>query len=127
MTHDSRKRLARLVTLQERLKELHEARRAGHLREAAAAEEEMRELARRFDEPESLSSLFPELYHARIARASARVDANRLEAEAEARNVAASDARATVASRAHGEAARKDERETEEKGMLEMLQHRIKP
>ncbi|MCT7377552.1 hypothetical protein [Chelativorans salis] len=123
MTTDRRQRLARLVKLQERLKELHEARRAAHLKEAAAAEAEAAELAGRLDAPDSLAALFPALYHDRIARALARREKSLARAAEEATMVAAAGARADVAERAHTSAVRSHERAAEEKAVLEMLEH----
>ncbi len=62
-------RLKKLVAVQEQLKALHETRRATLLAEAHAAEAEAHALAQRFDEPNSLSGLFPDLYNRRIAGA----------------------------------------------------------
>ena len=54
MGRDRTQRLARLLTLQQRLKALHEARQAMHLSQAAEASREAAELAREFDLEDSL-------------------------------------------------------------------------
>src|SRR5690606_10292110 len=123
---DRRKRLARLVILQQRLKELHEVRRAAHLRDVAAASAEVDMLLERLEAPDSLSALFPALYHERIARAIARREESLRKADAESAGIAAADARAAVADRARREAVRSHERSTEEKAILDMLESRRK-
>ena len=83
------KRLAKLLIVHDQLKSLHEARRAGFLEAQAQAGAEAAALIRRFDEPDSLSGLFPELYHARIEAAWTREAEQRALAEEEARRLAA--------------------------------------
>lgn len=63
------KRLAKLLAVHGQMKALHESRRAGFLRSAAQAKLEAETLIGRFDAPDALSGLFPEIYHARIAAA----------------------------------------------------------
>lgn len=127
MAQDRRQRLAHLADLQRRLKALHETRQALHRKDAAAAEREAEDLATRFDTPGSISTLFPELYQERIARAFARREQSLKEAENEAEKTAMADARANVAERTHRVAARRCERAAEEKAVLEMLELRLKP
>ncbi|WP_245260924.1 hypothetical protein [Chelativorans sp. J32] len=119
--------MAKLLTLQKRVKELHEARHAAFLKEAAAAEREATEIARRLEASESLAALFPDLYHRRIAQALARREANEDKAAQEARKIAAADARANIVERAHREVLKKHERNVEEKAILEFIEQRLKP
>ena len=69
-----RDRLKKLVKVQEQLKALHETRHATFLAAAASAEAEARDLVGHFDRDNSLSGLFPDLYHRRIAQAVAYAD-----------------------------------------------------
>ena len=124
---DRRNRLAKLLLLQRRLKELHEAKHAAFLKEAAAAEKEAADLAERLDADDSLSALFPDLYHQRIGRALVRRDQNRKRAAEEAEKIATANARANVVERVHREAVRKHERLTEEKAILDLIERRLKP
>lgn len=87
-------RLRKLVKVQQQLLSLHETRHATHLALAAAAEAEAAEVAARFDEPDSLSSLFPDVYHRHIAAAHARSAEQSQLAQREAARVAAARARA---------------------------------
>jgi hypothetical protein len=121
---DRRTRLAKLLTLQQRLKELHEARHANHLKEAAAAAEEAASLLGSLDASDGLGHLFPELYHERIGRALARQEANLAKAAEEAARTAAANARTNLVERAHREVVQQHERSTEEKAILEMLEQR---
>lgn len=82
------KRLAKLLGVHAQLKSVHETRRGGFLGAAAEAKAEAEALVRRFDEADSLSSLFPELYHARIKAAWTREAEQATLAEAEARVLA---------------------------------------
>ena len=67
-----KERLRKLVVVQEQLKSLHETRHAGYVAAAAAAQEEAFDLVSRFDAPESMAGMFPELYHRRISAAISR-------------------------------------------------------
>ena len=121
-----RERLRKLVTVQEQLKALHEARRAGFLAEAAAAEAEAQALARRFDEADSLSALFPELYHRRIAGELERRDASLENARREAGMVAAASARTNMVERAYRDASRHDERRRADRERLDLIEQKRK-
>lgn len=114
-------RLKKLVQVQEQLKALHETRRATLLAKAHTAEAEARELAERFDEPESLSALFPDLYHRRIASAVQRQEECLDHARREAGLVAAATARANMVERAYEEASRHDERQKSDRERLELI------
>lgn len=61
MSGERKKRLAKLVTLQNQLKALHETRHSVYVATANAAEREAHQLAARFDDPDSLSGLFPDI------------------------------------------------------------------
>jgi len=65
---DRAKRLGKLLGVHETLEALGEARRAGFLAEARRLRDEARSLAERVDDSQSLSTLFPALYHDRIRK-----------------------------------------------------------
>jgi len=117
-------RLKKLVAVQEQLKALHETRRAGFLAEAAAAEREAEALAERFDAEGSLASLFPELYHNRIAGALKRRDDKLDGARGEAALVAAATARTNMVERSYRQARRDDERQRGDRERLEIIERR---
>jgi hypothetical protein len=119
-----RERLRKLVEVQEQLKALHEMRRAGFLAESAAADEEAKALAQRFDAPDSLAVLFPELYHNRIAGALARRDAKLEDARREAGLVATATARTNMVERAYKTARQEDERQRGDRERLEIIENR---
>lgn len=121
---DRRKRLANLLVVQEKLKAFHEARHAGYLAEAAAAEKDAAEIAARLDDPSSLSSLFPDVYHRRIGQAIAHRDANAGKATAEATKVAMATARTNMVERAYREVMRREEREAGDRERLEIVERR---
>lgn len=86
-------RLRKLLDVQEKMKALHETRHATHLAAAAAAEREAAEIAARFDAPDSLSALFPEVYNKRITDALTRKDESLRLAREEAAHLATATAR----------------------------------
>lgn len=115
-------RLKKLVAVQEQLKALHETRRATLLAEAHAAEAEARALAERFDQPDSLSGLFPDLYHRRIAEAADR-QAEKLEnARREAGLIATATARVNMVERAYREVSTQNERQKSDRERLEIVE-----
>ena len=118
-------RLRKLGILQEKMKALHEIRHAGFLAQATAAEQEARALIERFDAPESISGLFPDIYHRRIESASARGQQNAEAAREEAVRVATATARAGVAERSWQEALRQDERRRGELEILELIERAL--
>lgn len=120
-------RLARLVTVMQRLKDYHQARHAGHLAQAAAARSDADDIAARLDAGEEMSALFPELYHRRIASALQHSRDSAERARAEAQNVLAADRRGDALARAYREASDLDERDRADKERLEFLQHRGAP
>ncbi len=115
-------RLKKLVAVQEQLKALHETRRATLLAEAHAAEAEAHALAERFDQPDSLSGLFPDLYHRRIAEAADR-QAEKLEnARREAGLIATATARVNMVERAYREVSTQNERQKSDRERLEIVE-----
>lgn len=118
-------RLAKLLEVQEQLKALHETRRAGFLAAAAAAEDEARRLAVRFDEADSLSGLFPELYHRRIANALAERDRNVEQARHEAGLVAQATLRTNMVERSYRQTSREEERRQEDRQRLEIIEGKL--
>lgn len=115
------RRLKKLVSVQEQLKALHEARRAGFLAEAASAEQEAAEIARRLEDPSSMSMVFPEVYHRRIGRAVERSRAGKEMAAGEAQKAALATARMNIVERAYREAMRQEERDAADRERLEIL------
>ena len=124
---DRVKRLKKLLTLQEQLKAMHEMRHAGFVSEALAAKKEAAELVDRFNADESMSGLFPEVYHRRIGSALSREEANRTLAVGEAAKVATATARADMVERNWREAKATDERQKGDKERLEIIGQRLKP
>ena len=120
-------RLKKLLVLQEQLKAMHELRHAGFVAEAVAAKNEAEELVDRFNSEESMSALFPEVYHRRIGSALSREDANRKLATGEAAKVATATARANMVERSYREVRAADERERGDKERLEIIGQRLKP
>jgi hypothetical protein len=120
-------RLKKLLTLQEQLKALHELRHAGFIVEAAAAKKEAAEIVDRFNAEDSMSALFPEVYHRRIGSALSREETNLKLAAGEAANVATATARTNMVERDWREARAADEREKGDKERLEIIGQRLKP
>jgi hypothetical protein len=124
MAATRRERLRKLVEVQEQLKALHETRRAGFLAEAAAADEDAKAIAERFDAPDSLAVLFPELYHNRIAGALARRDARLEDARREAGLIATATARTNMVERAYQVIRRHDERQRGDRETLDLIEQK---
>ena len=120
-------RLKKLLILQEQLKAMHELRHAGFIAEAVAAKNDAAELVDRFNAEESMSALFPEVYHRRIGSALSREDANRKLATREAAKVATATARTNMVERTFREARAADERERGDKERLDIIGQRLKP
>ncbi|AMX94659.1 hypothetical protein AB0V79_13810 [Mesorhizobium ciceri] len=114
-------RLKKLVKVQEQLKALHETRHATFLAAASAAEAEARELVGHFDQADSLSALFPDLYHRRIAQAVVRQEANLASAKQEAGLIAAATARTNMVERAYKDVRNRDERERSDRERLDII------
>jgi hypothetical protein len=120
-------RLRKLVEVQEQLKAFHEMRRATALAEAAAAGREAAELAARFDAPDSLTDLFPDLYARGVERALRRQDQKLASAGIEAGHVATQTARTNMVERSWREAVRADERQAEDRATLEAVERALVP
>ncbi|RWO45438.1 MAG: hypothetical protein EOS12_12335 [Mesorhizobium sp.] len=114
-------RLKKLVKVQEQLKALHETRHATFLAAASAAEVEAKELVGHFDQADSLSALFPDLYHRRIAQAVVRQEANLASARQEASLIAAATARTNMVERAYKDVRNRDERERSDRERLDLI------
>ncbi|RWC62044.1 hypothetical protein [Mesorhizobium sp.] len=114
-------RLKKLVKVQEQLKALHETRHATFLAAASAAETEAKELVGHFDQAGSLSALFPDLYHRRIAQAVVRQEANLASAKQEASLIAAATARTNMVERAYKDVRNRDERERSDRERLDLI------
>ncbi|MCG7504697.1 hypothetical protein [Mesorhizobium retamae] len=118
-------RLKKLVEVQEQLKALHEMRRAGFLAKAVAAGQEAADIAARFDAPDSLSTLFPEIYQQRIAAALAERDRNLEAARLETGNLATATARTNMVERAYRDARREHERQRSDRERLELIEQKF--
>ena len=124
---DRVQRLKKLLVLHEQLKAMHEMRHAGFVAEAVAAKQEAAEIVDRFNAEDSMSAMFPELYHRRIGAAISREEANRKLASGEAAKVATATARTNMVERSYREARVADERERGDKERLEIIGQRLKP
>ncbi len=124
---DRVQRLKKLLVLQEQLKAMHEMRHAGFVAEAVAAKQEAAEIVDRFNAEDSLSALFPEVYHRKIGSALTREDTNRKLASGEAAKVATATARTNMVERSYREARAIDERERGDKERLEIIGLRFRP
>ena len=120
-------RLKKLLVLQEQLKAMHELRHAGFVAEAVAAKNEAEELVDRFNSEESMSALFPEVYHRRIGSALSREETNTRLATGEAAKVATATARTNMVERNYREARAADERERGDRERLEIIGQRLRP
>ena len=114
-------RLKKLIKVQEQLKALHETRHTTFLAAANAAEAEARELIGHFDQDNSLSSLFPDLYHRRIAQAVVRQETSLESARQEVGLIAAASARTNMVERAYKEVRNRDERESSDRERLDLI------
>lgn len=119
-----KERLRKLVRVQNQLKAMHETRHAGFLAEAAAAQNEAAELVGRFDAEDSLSSIFPDIYHQRIDKARARQVEQQQLARDEAGKVATATARTNMVERAYRDARLWDERLTADRERLDMVERK---
>jgi hypothetical protein len=120
-------RLKKLLTLQEQLKAMHELRHAGFVSQTIAAKKDAEELVERFNAADSLSGLFPDVYHRGIGSALSREDRNRQAADSEAGKVATASARANMVERAWRDARTAQERERGDRERLEIIGQRLKP
>lgn len=116
-----KERLKKLVAVQEKLKALHETRYASFRAEAAAAESEVAALRAAFDQPGSMSALFPEVYHRRIESALELAAKNTVLADREIAHVATQTARTNMVDRAYRSASRDEERLRGDRERLDMI------
>lgn len=123
---DRVKRLKKLLALQEQLKAMHELRHAGFVAEALAAKKDAAEIVDRFNADDSLSGLFPEVYHRSIGSALSREETNTRLATGEAAKVATATARSNMVERNYREARVADERQRGDKERLEIIGQRLK-
>ena len=114
-------RLANVLVLQEKLKQLHETRQAMHTANARFAAEEAEDVVKAFNAEGSLASVFPEVYHARVASATAAKQHHLANARVEGLRVAKASARVDVVAREVGSSRRADERAAEERDRTEAL------
>lgn len=114
-------RLTKVLVLQEKLKELHETRQALHTANARFAAEEAEDVVNAFNAEGSLSSVFPEVYHARIASATAAKQHHLANAHVEGLRVAKASARLNAVAREVGISRRADDRGLEERDQAEAL------
>lgn len=122
--HSRKDRLRKLVKVQEQLRSLHETRHATHLAKEASAKAEAAELAERFDAPEALSGLFPEVYHRRIAKALAEGEASAVLARTEAEKVATARARSNMVERAYRSERQWSDRRVADRERLDLIDRR---
>ncbi|MBX3582140.1 MAG: hypothetical protein KF810_09610 [Rhizobiaceae bacterium] len=120
-------RLKKLLVLQEQLKAMHELRHAGFVSQSIAARKDADELVERFNAEDSLSGLFPDVYHRGIGSALSREDANLKAAAAEAGKVAIATVRTNMVERNYREARSSYEREQGDRERLEIIGQRHKP
>jgi hypothetical protein len=125
MVSDS-KRLRRVLQIQEKLKAVHEMRHATLLASAEASAREAADIAARFEDPDSLSELFPDLYVRRIKAALANENRLRDMARREAERVAEQTARVRMVERQWKDAAREEERKSQEAETLEAVANSLR-
>ena len=118
------KRLQKLVKVQDQLRALHEMRHAMHLANAAAARRDAEELVAGFDAPGSLSALFPDVYHRKIADAFARADAELEKARDESSRLATATARSSIRQRDYRGARQAYERRSSERMLLDLIEQK---
>jgi hypothetical protein len=119
-------RLKKLLALQEQLKAMHELRHAAFVSQSIAARREAEELVERFNAEDSLSGLFPDIYHRGIGSALSREDTSRKAATNEAGKVATATVRTNMVERNYREARSAYERERGDRERLEVISQRPK-
>jgi hypothetical protein len=124
MALSRKERLKKVLHLQEKLKQLHETRHAMHVSKASAAEKEAREISDRIGQEDSLSEIFPEIYHRRVANANRLRMESLARARAEAERASRANARSDIVERSYREALRDDDRQRQEKEQLEEIERR---
>jgi hypothetical protein len=119
------RRLAKLLTLQQKVTAFHEMRLAGFAAEAAQAAAEASRVLEMRDGPESLAGVFPEVYLQSAARAIVRQEASAAAAKQETARVALESARTGLVEQSWRQARRQDERAAGEVEGLELLVRRL--
>lgn len=121
MAQSRKDRLKKVLSLQEKVKRLHETRHAMLLSGAVAAEREAEEIMQRIGREDSLSDVFPEIYHRRVARANQLRTEHLANARLEAQRLAQANARTDIVERNYREARQMDDRQRSEKEQLESI------
>jgi hypothetical protein len=124
MTADST-RLRRLLDIQGKLKAVYEMRHADYVAKAAAAGKEAAELFTEMGNLDSFSRLFPDLYVRAVRAALAREHRFKEKAREEAAAVAAQTARTNMVEDAWRSARRQEDRQDQEKEILEAVERRV--
>ena len=114
-------RLKKLLSVQEQMKALHETRHAGFLAEVVAAKADADEIVDRFNAEDSMSGMFPDIYHRRIAAAGLRETANRDMAATEAGRIATATARTNMVERSFRQARDHEERDQADRERLDLI------
>ncbi len=128
MAQSRKDRLKKVLTLQEQLKRLHETRHAMLLSGAVAAENEAAEIMQRIGAEDSMSDVFPEIYHRRVARANQLRAEHQANARVEAQRLAQANARTDIVERNYREARQLDDRQRSETEQLEGIERaRLSP
>ncbi|WP_295806227.1 hypothetical protein [uncultured Nitratireductor sp.] len=124
MSTPRQKRLRKLVSVMERLKNYHQAQHAAHMAETVAAEEEAKSITDTLDTGTTMTALFPDLYHRRVANALERSRSSAERARQEAQSIMQADARGNALARAYREATNMEERSSADKERLEFIERR---
>lgn len=127
MADDRKARLQKLITLQRKLKAIHEIRQATHLVEAARQEEEARAIAARIDDPASMATLFPGVYQRGVTQAVEKSREAGAQARIEADKAAVATRRETMVEDAYHRVSREVDRQRMERDTLEHVERRIEP
>ncbi len=127
MSVERKKRLAKLVKLENRLKAFHESRHAGHLADASRHAGDAEAIRARFDDPSSLSSLFPDIYHRGIEVATAARAAALALAAAEEKAIAAATIRTARVEERHREASRVVDEKSSARELQELIDRGARP
>ena len=118
-------RLKQLLDLQERLKQMHEMKRADHLTAAAAADRDIADVMARKTGDESLSDLFPDVYARFVDRTLERKRESERLSQEEATKVAAAKVRAGMLERAWRGELDIEERRQQEVAGLEAVERKL--
>lgn len=118
-------RLKQLLDLQERLKQMHEMKRAGHLAAAAAADRDIAAVMARRTGDESLSDLFPDVYARFVDRTLERKRESERLSQEEAGKIAAAKVRAGMLERAWRGELDIEERRQQEIAGLETVERKL--